>query len=253
MKKLLKSLPLLVATCVLGTLAGCDLYFGDHNDGGGDSWNYCGSDGYYQCQGNDCTWVSATCPPDSTGSGGSGNGSGYECTSNTDCAAGCYCTTNNVCEEGGFCTTDADCGSGYHCDTSRSSCEPNTTTTCSSDADCTGTGQFCDPTSGACQQGSCGGTITCNTAAPVCASGSVPTIYNGCYTGDCLAVASCDVAPTCAAINDETDCLNRTNDCTAVYTGIDCTTADGTACTSGDTGCTCASFQFDHCSDKAVQ
>ena len=130
MNKLLNSLSLLVAVGFLSTLAGCDLYFHGQNDNN-DSWNYCGSDGLYQCQGDNCEWVSNTCP-DGTGSGGTGmggsggsGGSGYECSSNAQCAAGCYCTASGTCEEGGFCATDADCGSGYHCDTARSSCEPN--------------------------------------------------------------------------------------------------------------------------------
>ena len=243
MKKLLSALPLLVFA---GSIAGCDLYFGDHHDDN-DSWTYCGSDGYYQCQGNDCELTATTCPPDSSGSGG--NGSGYECGSNADCAAGCYCS-DNTCTEGGFCTTDADCGQGYTCDTSRSSCEPTPTPSCGSDADCTGTGQYCDTASGTCDQGSCAGTITCNIAAPTCASGSTPIIANGCYTGGCEAIATCDAPPVCASVNDETDCLARTADCQAVYAGQDCTTTDGTACVSGDAGCTCATFSFDHCTDK---
>ena len=30
--------------------------------GDGSTWNYCGSDGYYQCDGDNCSWVSPTCP-----------------------------------------------------------------------------------------------------------------------------------------------------------------------------------------------
>jgi hypothetical protein len=247
MKKLLNALPLLML------LAGCELYFGGGNNGGNDSWNYCGSDGYYQCDSNNnCTLVSATCPPGSTGdSGGSGGpvgSNGYECGSNGDCAAGCYCTASNVCEEGGFCTSDSDCGSGYFCDTTRSSCEPNPTNpTCTANTDCTGAEQICDPTTNTCATASCAGAVTCNEGAPTCPSGSAPLIYNGCYTGTCQAIASCDAPPSCADINDETDCLSRANDCSAIYTGLDCTDSGGAACTSGDAGCTCASFQFDHC------
>jgi hypothetical protein len=249
MKKLLIALPFLM-------LAGCELYFGGDSSSSG-SWNYCGSDGYYQCdQNNNCTLVDSTCPPGTSGgdSGGSGGTNGYECGSNSDCAAGCYCTAQNVCEEGGFCTSDSDCGSGYFCDTTRSSCEPNPvqTTSCSSNTDCTGAEQYCDSTSGTCQTGSCAGTITCNTAIPTCPSGSSPVIANGCYTGTCQVTSSCDAPPVCGDINDETDCLNRANDCTAVYTGIDCTDSSGAACVSGDTGCTCASFSFDHCSTSGA-
>ncbi|HEY3802532.1 MAG TPA: hypothetical protein VGL61_07980 [Kofleriaceae bacterium] len=253
MKKLLNALPLLML------LAGCELYFGGDNSSGNGSWSYCGTDGYYQCDSNNnCTLVSATCPPDSSdgGSGGSVGGSGFECDSNADCSAGCYCTSSGVCEEGGFCTSDSDCGSGYFCDTSRSSCEPDGSgsgsgsgvTTCSSNTDCTGSEQYCDATTGTCQTGSCAGTVTCNLGPPTCPSGEAPVIGNGCYTGTCQAIASCDAAPACGNINDEQDCLNRANDCTAVYTGIDCTNSSGQSCTSGDAGCTCQSFSFDHCS-----
>ena len=246
MKKLLHALPFVLM------LAGCELYFGGNNSSGDGSWSYCGSDGFYQCDSNNnCTLVSSTCPAD-TGSGGSA-GNGYTCSSNTDCAAGCFCE-NGTCEEGGFCTSDSDCGSGFFCDTSRSSCEPNPSPTpvgCGSNADCTGAEQFCDATSNTCQTGSCAGTITCNIVAPTCPSGSAPVIANGCYTGTCQAIASCDAPPACGNINDESDCLNRANDCTAVYTGIDCTNpTTGASCTMGEAGCTCASFQFDHCSSN---
>ncbi len=283
MKKLVNSLGLLVAVAALSTLSACDLYFG-HSNGG--NWSYCGADGQYNCTdtGNgqsSCTWVSPTCSSSSgsggsstTPSGGSGSGSGYECTTNTQCAAGCYCN-NGVCTEGGFCTTNADCGTGYFCDTNRSSCEPGCTAntdcpqgqycdsstnqctascTCTTDADAVSQGYgWCD--NGTCApgtdpNGSCGGAVTCATAMPTCPSGQVPTISNGCWTGSCEAYASCDVAPSCPQINDETDCLSRTTDCLATYTGIDCTKADGTACKSGDTGCTCASFQFASCTTK---
>ena len=51
MNKLVNIVSLLVATGFLSTLAGCDLYFGDHSNDGRDSWSYCGSDGFYQCNG----------------------------------------------------------------------------------------------------------------------------------------------------------------------------------------------------------
>jgi hypothetical protein len=243
MKKLFHTLTLLM----LSTLAGCELYFGGHGgSGGGDSWNYCGSDGYYSCQGDNCTWVSPTCPGAGQGSGGSG--SGYECTSNTDCAAGCYCA-NGTCTEGGFCTADADCGPGYHCDTQRSSCEPNPPG-CTKDSDCNQAGgQFCDVPTGTCTQGSCAGAITCNLAKPTCPVGSSPLIYNGCYTGGCLATDQCSAAPVCENINEENFCLARSADCNSVYVGLNCTnTQTGQSCHDGDANCVCQSFQFDHCS-----
>jgi Cys-rich repeat protein len=249
MNKLLNSLGLLVAAAALSTLAGCDLYYG--NGGGGGGYTYCAADGEHSCDSNNnCHWVSSTCSDSGSGSGsstgsgsGSGSGSGYQCTSSSQCAAGCYCS-GGVCTEGGFCTSNADCGPGYICDTNRSSCEPG----CTQNSDCA-SGQVCDTSTSTCTVGSCGGAITCTTAAPQCATGQVPTIVNGCYTGNCEAYASCDTPPVCANINDEADCLGRT-DCGATYTGIDCTKADGSACKSGDTGCTCASFQFATCVSK---
>src|SRR5262245_54488495 len=125
MNKLVKSLGLLVAAAALSALTGCELYFGpDH----GGSWQYCGADGQYPCQGNDCRWVSPTCTSQGGSGGGgsgagSGSGTGSMCSSNSQCAPGCYCE-NGTCTEGGFCVANSDCGPGYVCDTNRSSCEP---------------------------------------------------------------------------------------------------------------------------------
>ena len=252
MNKLLQILGLAVA---LATVSGCELYFGGHGGGGGGgTWNYCGSDGYYTCQGDNCSWVSSTCP-----AGGSGGGSN-SCTTSADCAAGCYCQlpatqpagsgSGGVCEEGGFCTADSDCGPGFHCNTDRSSCEPTTTPPgCTMDSQC-GAGGFCDVSTGTCGIGSCAGTITCNLAAPVCPVGQVPLIHNGCYTGGCFETAMCGESPACKNINDETNCLAHGTACSAVYIGIGCHKTDGTACHSGDVDCTCASFQWNSCVAK---
>jgi hypothetical protein len=268
MKNLVQSLGLLVA---IATLGGCELYFGDHNQGG--NWNYCGADGYYQCSGDNCTWVSPTCP-----AGGSGSGSAA-CTSSADCAAGCYCQ-NGTCNEGGFCAQDSDCGAGYHCNTQRSSCEPNAQPTgCAADNDCP-QGQYCDSTTLKCTEtcfcatdadavqhgyaycdesrgtclpgvdpyGTCTGTVTCSTAAPACNVGEVATIDSGCYTGSCEAITACGSAPTCAQLTHETDCLANST-CQALYTGLGCHKPDNTACMSGDANCICTSFKFASCTD----
>ncbi len=258
MTKLVHSVSMLVAAGVLSTLAGCELYFHDNHDS--DQWNYCGSDGQYQCNGDNCEWVSPTCDGSSGSGGTSGgsngsNGPGYECGTNNDCAAGCYCTADGVCEEGGFCATDADCGKGYHCDEQRSSCEPNPAGSCTADSDCdTANGQFCDTTSGQCSMGSCAvdTTITCNTAPPVCPAGSAPLEYNGCYTGGCNPIAQCTQAPSCNFLNDATDCLARSADCSPTYTGLSCTHTDGSACQEGaDPDCHCAQYVFATCVNKA--
>ena len=262
MNKLVNTVSLLVAAGFLSTLAGCDLYFGDHNNnGGGDSWTYCGSDGFYSCSGDNCEWVSSTCPTDGGGSNGgsgvgSGGGSGTECSSDAQCAAGCYCDSAGTCEEGGFCTTNADCGTGYTCNTQRSSCEPTPPTTgCTADSDCnTAGGQFCDVPSGTCTQGSCAidTSITCTTAAPTCPAGAVPLEYNGCYTGACFAAAACSTPASCQYLNDENDCLARQADCSASYTGLNCTNGQGTSCHSGESGCTCTDFEFAKCVDRTA-
>lgn len=252
MTKLLNSFSLLVAAGALSTLAGCELYFG--NDHSSDQWNYCGSDGFYQCNGDNCEWVSPTCPTGTgSGTGQGSNGSGFECSSNTDCAAGCYCT-NGVCEEGGFCATDTDCGPGYHCDTNRSSCEPDPTNACTTDADCTTAGQFCATDTHTCTQATCAvsTTVTCNTAAPQCPAGSVPLEYNGCYTGGCEVAATCSSPASCQYLNTEGDCTGRT-DCAPTYTGLNCTHTDGSACQSGaDPDCHCESFVYASCVDKTA-
>lgn len=249
MKKLVSTLGFLVA---VAALAGCELYFDGNGSSGGSR------------------------PPSGSG------GSGYGCTSDTDCAAGCYCdASSGTCTEGGFCAQDSDCGPGYHCDTMRSSCEPNpagctadadcpsgsvctngtctSTCACMTDADAVSQGfGYCDETRSTCENGSdpngsCGGAISClltqGSTPPSCPSGEVPLISNGCYTGACEAIGSCDTAPGCTVINDESDCLGRT-DCAPSYNGINCHKPDGTACHSGDTNCTCGSFVFDHCTSK---
>ena len=119
------------------------------------------------------------------------------------------------------------------------------------DSQCTG-GAFCDVPSGTCTMGSCAGAITCTTAAPTCASGSVPLIYNGCFTGACFETALCSEAPACANINDETNCLAHIATCSAVYVGIGCHKPDGSACHTGDLNCTCASFRFNSCVAKGM-
>jgi hypothetical protein len=197
------------------TLAGCDLYTGTKSNN--DTWSYCAADGFYQCHGDNCTWVSPTCP---SGQGGTG----YACTDNTQCAAGCFCS-NGSCTEGGFCSKDSDCGVGFHCDTQRSSCEPNTAT--------------------------CGGDFatTCTNGPATCPVGEVPLLENGCWDGNCTPYAQCNVSPVCSHINDETDCLSRT-ECASVYNGINCTKSDGSPCHTGDTGCTCQSYEFASCASK---
>lgn len=190
------------------TVTGCQLYFGEEKDSRD---GVCLADGYYV--GGE--WVSAQCP-----------GGGNTCLSNADCAAGCGCLEGK-CVEGGFCSEAADCAPGYTCD-DRSSCVP-------------------DPVS-------CAGVIaaTCTNGAPKCAAGSVPLIEKGCYadrTGDgqfdCMAINECAAPPACEAFQYGADCSAA--GCTSVQRGFDCKSSNGQPCTGGQAGCTCATYQFEHC------
>jgi len=250
------------------SLTGCELYFDGHDGdrSGDDRWTYCANDGYYVCQGEDCEWAGARCPDDPN----------YTCETNEDCAAGCYCA-DGVCEEAGYCGTNEDCPDGYHCDDKRDSCVPDACTTsadcdtgqycnegsctasctCTTDAEAQSAGfGYCDETRGTCEPpnsaGSCGGAVTCNQIPTSCGDGQVPQILDGCYTGSCVAITSCDVTPVCGSLQHEGDCLGRTADCTSVYTGINCTNSSGTTCTAGSTGCTCETFQFASCRTRTA-
>ena len=110
MTKLLSALRLALLAAFAVTLTSCGLYFGDSNDN--DSWTYCGSDGYYECSGEDCSFVSSQCPAGT-------QTPGFTCETDADCAAGCYCDETgtagpaNTCVEAGFCATDEDCPAGH--------------------------------------------------------------------------------------------------------------------------------------------
>jgi hypothetical protein len=239
-----------LAIAAASALGGCELYFGnDHDHDGGDKWSYCADDGYYVCDGDECQWSGASCPSEP----------GYDCTADKDCAAGCYCGPNGTCEEAGFCNDDSQCPSGYTCDEDRSSCVPSN---CTADSDCNA-GEYCDEDSGKCiascecasdaeaqQQGwancdelratcdpeptagSCEGVSTCNIQEPTCAAGQVALVSDGCYTGTCGDIASCDLTPECEKLQAEGDCSTR-SECTSVYYGTNCTSNDPshTACT----------------------
>jgi hypothetical protein len=192
------------------TITGCQLYFGDEKSSGDGA---CLDDGYYV----DGDWVSAQCP-----------GGGNKCASDTDCAAGCDCDlTTKTCVETGFCSTDKDCPTNFQCD-ARSTCTAVTA--------------------------SCNGAIaaTCTNGAPKCAQGSVPLIDKGCYFDkdgdgqfDCSAITQCAAPPACQAYQYSADCAAAS--CTTVQRGFNCTMGNGQPCTGGQTGCTCQTYQFDHC------
>ncbi|HEX7839100.1 MAG TPA: hypothetical protein VF469_16595 [Kofleriaceae bacterium] len=255
----LSSVGVAIAVATMSLLAGCQLYFGSSGSGSGSA---------------------------SSGGGGSGGGSaegnppGFQCSNNAQCAAGCFCS-NGICTEAGFCATDKDCGAGFHCDTQRSSCIPNPK--CTQNTQCA-QGSTCDTTKGACvvtcactndaaaiQQGfgwcdetrntcmtgsdpagACLGKLTCTTAPPACPENQVALIKDGCFTGQCRAIATCEAAPACGSLQHEDNCLSRNTDCTAVYNGHGCHKPDGSACQAGDTNCQCDSFTFASCEAKSV-
>jgi hypothetical protein len=229
---------------LLSGLAGCSLYFGN----------------------------------DSKSGNGDGRPPGAECQADNNCAAGCFCQ-NGTCTEAGFCGGDKDCGAGFHCDIARSSCVPNpvcanndacpqgqictnkacvATCTCSSDAEAIMKGQgFCDLNRKTCMPGSnpagiCGGMVTCTTRSPVCAEGQVALIKDGCFTGECRAIAACEAPPACNSLQHQTDCATRATDCSVVTIGHGCRRPDGTACQAGDTNCVCDSYSFSSCEIKTT-
>lgn len=257
------SLWLITCSAALATLGGCELYLGDSGDSGGDRWTYCANDGYYVCNGGECEWAGARCPDEP----------GYTCGSDADCAEGCYCSDDGVCEEAGFCNNDNQCPDGYSCDETRSSCVPEacevnedcdqgeicTSGTCESTCTCTTDQQaidagfgYCNETRGTCEPalpgGSCQGEVTCNIVEPTCAAGEVAVVLDGCYTGACNPIGTCDLTPECEKLQHEADCLGRSSSCTSVYAGINCTNpTSGATCQAGDSGCQCEDFEFSDC------
>ncbi|MBA3501937.1 MAG: hypothetical protein M4D80_07055 [Myxococcota bacterium] len=234
------------------TLTGCELYFG--KSGGDDE--------------------------------GGGRPPGYSCESDAECAAGCYCDgaapgKSGECAEAGFCDSNADCPEGYVCD-DRSSCVPgDPPTKCTNDNDCDAGSvcndagvceatcvcendaqaqaagfHHCDEERKTCENqnpwGTCAGEPTCGTE-PQCPQGGVGEIgTDGCWTGTCVAIVTCDVTPSCNNYQHEADCFDPANGaCSATYTGLNCTKPDGSSCQSGDTGCTCQSFVFATCRPNA--
>ncbi len=86
-------------------------------------------------------------------------------------------------------------------------------------------------------------------------SGNCGMAVDGCYCdeacvgfGDCCDdyEAQCTGCPTL-----EEDACQADATCQPVYTGINCTDPQGNTCTGGESNCTCESFEFAGCEDKA--
>lgn len=237
----------ILAAVSVTTLAGCQLYFGEENGGGG---------GFVE--------------------------PGFACVEDDDCAAGCFCGEDGTCEEAGFCTEDSQCADGFTCDEARGSCEPTTCTTsaecpagqscqdgqCTATCSCTNDTQaidqgfgYCDESRETCEPGVdpaglCTGEVTCNEQQPNCEVGTTAAILDGCYTGGCLAIAQCNAPPVCENLQHVEDCEARSTgsapDCLIVATGTNCTKPDGSICNPGDTNCTCQNFQFHSCDTRGA-
>jgi hypothetical protein len=232
----------------LGALTSCDLYSSQTSSCSDDCSCYNDSN---DCQVNGCSWVGGFCsdyfPPPDAGYypyPDAPTDAGSPCSTNAQCQYGWYCSAG-ACIVGGYCSQPLNCTSGFYCEYPRSTCQPD----CGSASDCA-QNETCED--GACVTtvSSCGGPVTCTVTEPTCPIGQVPLIGGDCWTGSCEAYASCDVPPPCPDINDEQDCLSR-SDCLSTYNGIDCTMPNGSACQAGDTGCTCASFVFASCQTKS--
>jgi hypothetical protein len=257
MKKLTTLLGFALVGIVLG---GCELYLGENKS---DPWTYCGEDGLYSCDGDDCQWAGPTCP--------GGNVPGAQCASNGDCAAGCFCGAQMTCEEAGFCKDNTGCSDGFHCD-DRSSCVPDqcnavTNTGCSPTEGCSG--GICKPMS--CVLPNEAQCIATNPSgnfktAQSCEVGQVPLTIGGCYAANaaCQVIEQCDFQPACIAIQHEADCLRAVErpavdvngdgqfdaeyaSCDTTYRGNNCTSPTGQTCTTPGANCTCESFTFSGC------
>lgn len=269
MKKPFSTLGLVMA---LALVSGCTLYFGPDDDDDR-YYSYCDETGCYTCDNE-----TGQCWSD---------GGGWGCYSDYDCAAGCYCDENSgTCVEAGFCSDNGECPEGYYCD-DRASCVPDGSQSCW-ETGCAW-GYYCDQWSGECVPSTtcqtaeeCGPGYDCvnGTCTPVgctsddqCAAGCYCDEQSGgCVeSGYCTQDADCaglnqvcdedrgtcvpvDETPpplTCEDLTDEAACIAR-DDCIPTYTGINCTNQDGSACESGDTGCTCESFVFAACVTAAA-
>lgn len=200
------------------------------------------------------------------------------CYQDTDCTNGYYCDdSTSTCQWGGNCYSPNDCPTGYECDQVRSTCVPSDgcdsnaecpggtrcdtatrvcvpATACGWDGSLCGEGFVCDPSYSVCVPcegdacGSCLGEVTCAWTPPECPDGTRPAITDGCYNAGCIAEATC-VAEECLAL-DETECIASAT-CDPSYVGINCTNPDGSPCTGGS-GCTCESYEYDHCEPMAA-
>lgn len=204
-----------------------------------------------QCPGGSyCDLATATCVPS------------WGCMTNEECGPGWECNAEGTCVPVS-CDQDADCFEGCACQTDSGQCVEtgfcDENTPCPDWCDAAGncTPMECDPARNTCtwpqsepepepDPASCAGPLTCSVAAPACADGETPAILDGCYTGECIPLAECDVAPLarCERIENPNQCLSRP-DCEPFYVGRDCY-CDGAPCVCSDPSmdCTCTEWEY---------
>jgi hypothetical protein len=119
------------------------------------------------------------------------------------------------------------------CDTDRGTCVP-----------CGDAGCLPEP-------GNCYEEALCDVTAPTCPAGTLPGVFEGCYSGFCIPEALCPDEPpfTCSDAADEAECT--ASSCEPVYVGIDCVDPEGGTCTGDEAGCVCDHFEYGFCRDAA--
>ncbi len=284
MNKLVNTLSLLVVAGALSTLAGCELYFGDHGNNNNDTWNYCGSDGFYQCQGDSCEWVSSTCP--------SGSGSGRRAPARARARATSARRTPTAPPAATARTAPATrAASARRTPTaaraitatprarraSRTRRRPAATGTTSARAASTATPDHtctetctCQNDSEAIPRASAGATRPATRASParilpVAAAARSPAprrcrrarpARSPCRsTAAGPAPAATRPPATCrrpaSASAPRMTCAARSTDCSPNYTGLNChSTVDGSSCTQNSMNCVCDSYVFASCGAK---
>ena len=110
MKNFFAAISLVVGVVTSAAMSACVLYVDDSGSSPSSGSNsYCDSSGCYTCD----TAGTCKCVDDSCTSTGSGSGSAFSCTTDSQCAQGCYCdSATSTCAESGFCTMDSDCSGG---------------------------------------------------------------------------------------------------------------------------------------------
>ena len=199
-------------------------------------------------QGTHCAQECPNCPDTNAGT----------CTCVETCVPDTTCA-NTMCDPGEMCVTN--------CDALDGGCTPT----------CVPDGQ---------NAGSCTGSVTCNSAAPACPSGTTAGIANGCYTGYCIPNADCgpenpglcysqvlcNIAPPDCPSGTlpgvEGNCYSgfciplgscETPACETLSTEDACTARTdcaavytGTNCTCEAGSCTCQTLTFDDCVTAAI-